>query len=116
MEEKYKKYLKIEVNFTDKETEYKEIVKEIYDELGEDVPIFREIEQLNKLLGRISKGKVKLGFVTEKENIKKPILKINKRVRDTLTRRLLEVNDQVAKIKTKLEKDMRDKHGLNQKN
>jgi len=108
------KYLELEINFTDKEDNY-DIVEKIRDEIGLDSTVFSEINQLNKLLGRASGGKYKLGFVSGKEIVEEPKLKINKRVRENLLRKMLELNDQIAKVKTKIESEMRDKHGLSKK-
>lgn len=110
MKKFYKKYLKLEIDYTKTDHKYTKIVEEIHNDFGIDNNIFVEMQQLNKLLGRFS-NKLKIDFVLKEEAIK-PTLKINKRIKERLVIRNLEINDTLAKIKTKIESDLRKKHGL----
>lgn len=109
MQKLYKKYLELEIDFTKIDHKYTKIVEEIHNDFDINNNIFVEMEQLNKLLGKFS-NKLKIDFVLLKEEAIKPTLKINKRVKERLVIRNLELNDTLAKIKTKIESDLRKKH------
>lgn len=108
MKKFYKKYLELEIDYTKIDHKYTKIVEEIHNDFGIDNNIFIEMQHLNKLLGRFS-NKLKIDFVL-KEEAEKPALKINNRIKERLTIKKMELNDSLAKIKTKIESDLRKKH------
>jgi len=103
---KFKKYIddfrNLNIGVVDKDTGNKELVRKIQEEFELDSDVVNQIDELNRLLRRKSKFDFILGESIESAVLEKKF-RIKKKSMDNLKLKFLEISDELAKTKRKLE-------------
>jgi hypothetical protein len=103
---KFKKYIEdfrnLNIGIVDKETGNKELVRKVQKEFNLENDVVNQIEELNKVLRRKLKFDFVLGESVESAVLEKKF-RIKKKSMDKLKMKFLEISDELAKTKRKVE-------------
>lgn len=108
---KFKEYIddfrKLNVGLTKSRTDNEQLVRKIQEEFDIKTNIMDEVNSLNKVLGRHYSGKMKFDFILEDQEKE---LKLKKKAHERIKLKQLELNDELSKLKTLIEAQLREKY------
>lgn len=109
MDKNFESFRKLNIGVSEKKnTEHTEIIKEIQENFDIKDNITQDINNLNKELGKVYRGKYVFTLTENDINLDKIKINRNKRAHEKIVMKCLRANDKLSKMKTEAERKIRE--------